>query len=532
MTRGVGWWNAGLAMFIMAVMATAGHAQQQPAVVVSVRGIAPLLDDLEFIAAQVGEAGFKDLAEQLFSSLPGGNGLAGIDQSKPLGVYMNAGAAGSPIPVAFVPLTDADSLKDLLELVVADFKITGGQLSGTVLGTKVWGKVQDGYLFVSTETKGLTKLSDPTKIVNGKYDIAVEVSLASIPASLREVFLTSAETEGRKAMEDAPEAESETEVVVRNAIFDGLTEGLKELVNNGDRLTLGLNVDEETRMGSIDFAVTGKPNTAFAGALAAFGKTPSAFAAIGSDSAPLRIMFSCPNFGSAEQVDLAFNAIRSMANEAIDKDDVLKSDEDRETAKAMSRHLLDIAQATAKSDATHSGMVLESVGDKARLIGGVRVAGANAIDKLQDDIIKISKDAPNVEAKFDVAKHAGARIHSVKHDLEEEGKSLFGDELVHFAFRKDSLWFSIGDDNLTALKLALDQTSKTGNSASQPPISIRMKPAALAILLDKNDAAFVARAKELTGQPGDTLNLDVVPVAGGVKLRFEFGVDLLKLADN
>lgn len=530
MKRLIGWRMAGLAVLCMAVMATVAQAQQ-PTMVFAIRGIDPLLDDAEFIGGEVGQEGVKDTVEQLAAAFTGGKGLAGIDRKKPLGVYWNSSAAGAPeMPVIFLPIEDEAELKELFAGLAPDFKDSKGTWSATVNGNRVFGKVSTGYLFVSIAP--LSKLADPTKITNSKYDISLEVNIASIPEQFKELFLTQVEENGRRQMEEGPEPNSEAERMGREFGFNAALAIMKSLVNDGDRLTLGLDVDQKTRLGAMDFALTGKSNSPMAKVLAAYGKTQPLFAGIGSESAPFRMVFSHPTPGTAEQLDAFFSGAKSSINDQIEKDERLNDDKDKAAAKSVAGRLLDIFMTTAKSGSLHSGVVLESGGkDKLRVIGGAKVANGDEAGKLLDDVIKLSKENPDVaKVKVDAAKHAGARIHAITHEADEESQKLFGDEPAHLAFRADSLWMSIGGDNLTALKKALD--AKPSPRATASPISIQVKPAALVLLMEKDDEGLLERAKEIAGKPGDKMNVDLAPIPSGAKLRIEFGIDLLQLADQ
>jgi hypothetical protein len=168
------------------------------------------------------------------------------------------------------------------------------------------------------------------------------------------------------------------------------------------------------------------------------------------------------------------------------------------------------------------------------MIGGTKVAQGDEAAKLFDDVIKLSKDNPEIaKIKVDAAKHAGARIHEVTIEDDEETEKHFGDAPGHIAIAKDSLWLALGGENLTALKKTLDSWAKPMTSAAATaPISLRVKPAALITLLQDDDDDAVERAKEVVGKPGDKLNVDIAPIPSGAKLRIEFGIDLLQLIDQ
>jgi hypothetical protein len=534
MIRNVGRRILGLAVLMTAVMATAVHAQQ-PTVVLSIRGIDPLLDDAEFIGGEVGQEDVKATAEQLLGAFTNGKGLAGIDKTKPLGLYWNSTAGAPEMPVLFVPVADADDLKGLLTDLAPDFKEAKGQWTMTFNGNKLFAKVANGYCFISNAPTSLTKTADPAKIINSKYDIALDINVAGIPDELKDAFLTQMEATGRASMENGPEPKNDAEKVGREVGFNTTLAVFKSLVNDGDKLTFGIDVDEEARLAATDFSITGKANTDLSKSLSAYGKTVPAFAGLGSDKSPFRLLVSYPTTGITEQLNALFDAMRGSADEQIDKDEKLDSDADKEAAKGIAKRIFDIAQNTAKSGSMHSGIVLEDSGDgKARFIAGTKVAQGDEAGKLFDDVIKLSKDNPDIaKIKVDAAKHAGARIHEVTIEQDEENEKYFGDEPGHFAIRNDSLWMSLGVENLAALKKTLDSWAKPKTPpAGTSPISLRVKPAALVMLLQKDDEDAVERAKEVVGKPGDKLNVDLAPIPNGAKLRFEFGIDLLQLIDQ
>lgn len=526
-------WRIGVVTVLMTALMAAVAQAQQPTVVFSIRGIDPLLDDAEFIGEELGHEGSKATAEQLIAAFTGGKGLAGIDKEKPLGLYWNASAAGAPeMPVVFLPVADADELKGLLTELPVEFKDSKGQWTMSVNGTKLFAKVSTGYCFISNAPTALAKLPDPSKFANTKYDLALDVNIASIPADLKETFLTQAEASGRQRMEEGPEPKSEAERVTRDITFDAMIAGMRSLLIDGDKFTIGANVDEEARTGALDIGVTGKANSGLANAWSAYAKTAPAFAGIGSDAAPFRMVVSYPTTGFTEQLDAIFKAMRETADKAIDDDENLKSDDDRDTARNIAKRIFDIFQSTTKSGSMHSGVVLEAGGsDKIRVIGGTRVAKGDDAEKLLEELVKLAKEKPEVaKVKIDAAKHAGARIHAVTPDQSEENAKYFGDEPGHLAIRPDSVWVSIGGDNLTALKKALDAKPPVRTTTS--PISIQVKPAALVLLMEKDDEDLIERAKEVASKPGDKLLFDVAPTANGAKIRIEFGIDLLQLADQ
>ncbi len=505
-----------------------------PTVVVSVKSVDELLDHAELIGSSVGSEGLKDTAEQFINSLTGGAGLTAFDREKPFGFYWSVPeSAPNDVgkPVVFLPVSDVEELKKLISMFVPDFKDDDGQWSMTVQGQNVVAKMVHDYCFFSESAEGLTDLLNPEAIVNSDYDIAIDLNLASIPKDLKSTFLEAAETEGRKNMENDPEPKNEAEAAGRKMGFEWFLGVLKAVTNDGDRLTIGIKVDDETRLGSFDFDLTGVSNSTLAKSFAVYSKTTPAFASVATDSAPFRMTLSHPTTSLIEPFDELLAAARKATEAEIDKDEKLQESADKNAAKDVANRLYNIVQATVKSGSMHSIVVLEAGdNDTVRILGGTKIPKGDDAGKLLDDIVKLAKQSPDfAKVKVDVAKHAGARIHSIEGEFDDKEAALFGDSPGHLAIRSDSLWLSFGGGNLDALKAALDLSGKKV-SKSTAPISIYTKPATLVTLMEQEDEALVQRAEIIAGEPGDLLNFEVVPTEkGGIKLHIEFGIDLFKL---
>ncbi|MES2793294.1 MAG: hypothetical protein V4719_27030, partial [Planctomycetota bacterium] len=441
MKHSIAWRVLKVAVLITVVTASAVQAQQ-PTVVFSIRGIDTVLDDADFLCEEVGQAGIKAAAEQFISGVTKGKGLAGIDRTKPLGVYWNATADGPPeMPIAFLPVSDAAALKELLTELVPEFEETDGQWSASINGNTIYGKLSGGYLFLSPNLPA--KLADPAKISNAKYDTALDISMAGIPAQFKQLFLDKVEEEGRKSQDEGPEPANETEKIGREWGFNGTLAIVKAIVNESDKLTLGIDLDRETRAGTIDLALTGQADSTLEKVLKAYGKIQPAFAGLGSDSTPFRMTLSLPTVASPEHLDALLASAKTALDASIDNDENLKSDEARDAAKKLIERLVSMTQATLKSGSLHAGVVLESgSNDTLRVVGAAKVADGNEAAKLLDEVIQLSKSDPDAtKLKLDVAKHAGARIHAVT--MDEDAQKNFGTDPAHLAFRNDSLWIAL-----------------------------------------------------------------------------------------
>jgi len=508
-----------------------------PTVQLGVKAVDELLDDFEMIGEAVGQPGLKGIAEYGLGQVTQGDGLAGIDRTKPLGGYWAMNQANPDDMgtfVAYLPVSDAAALKKLLKKFAPDLKDAGGQWTMTVHGTPVFGKLKDNYLLVSSTKEGLSDIPDLKKLMVTDRDISLEVNLANIPEQLKSVFLSSAEQGARGAADSKPKSESEAQEKLQAVLLDKFLGWLKSLVNDGDRFAVSLNINADKRMFSYDVALSGKANTPLAQALTAYGKIKPAFAAVAAEDAPMSMLISIPTSGIVDLTDEAFAVVREGMEEAIDNDEKLKDDADKKAATDVGNRVIGLIEATVKSGTLQSVVVLDE-GDEetVRVIAGHNLAKGEDAGKLVDDLLALEKENSDVaKVKADVAKHAGARIHSVEPEMSERDVEMLGDNPWHFAIRPDSIWVSAGGGNLDALKKSLDASGKKSTN-TVAPISIRVKPAQLVKLLETDDQGLIQRAEGIAGEAGDKLILELAPTdKGGVKLHLEFGIDLFKLGAN
>ena len=520
---------------VIATMFAIPALAEKPTVVVSFKSVDEILDDADFLGESFGQEGLKALAEQNLEGVTGGAGLAGVDRTRGFGAYWSMASENIADPsnlVVFLPISDQDEFGTLVKKFIPDLKIDENLWSLNLNGQPLFAKFENDYCYVSGSAERLEDLADPDTITNENYDIAVEVNLASIPSEAKSQYLAVVEEGARKSEEDNPEPKNEAEARGRELGRDWMLAVIKSITNDGDQLTFGIDVNSETRMGSLDLELTAVSKTDLASAMKAYQKLTPAFAQVVSDAAPLRLVISHPTTGIQGQLNDLFSAMRKTSEAEIEKDERLKDDEDKKAAKDIANRLFSIAEATLKSGALHSVLGLEEGDDHtARIVAGTKVAKGNDAGKLLDDIIKFSKESPELaKVKPDVAKHAGARIHAIEPDKNDKQTALFGPEPAHMAIRADSLWLAIGGGNLEALKNALDVSGKKPATA-EAPVSLHVKPAALVLLMEKEDEKLLERAKGLAGESGDILKFEIAPKDElGIKVVIEFGIDLFKLA--
>lgn len=490
----------------------------QPVLVFSVRGLEALLQDAKSLRKIFENDRLQQVVNGLTSAFEAPNGFGGIDKKKPLGFYSVAKAEQLELPTLFIPVSNKADLKRQISRLVPDFKDTNGQWSGTINGTMLYGKISRGYLHVNQTP--LMALADPARIINSSYDYSLQTNIAGIPDQYKQQLLSQVNA-GRELMANGDGSGNEAVAWLRGFATSGTLTAVKSVIEDGQVLTVGVNMKQNTQLATIDIALTGKPGSGLVKVLEAYGRTQPVFAGIGSESAPFRLVISHPTPASGEQLDRIFGDFRQAIDHQI-TNDIEATSQNREVVRGQVANAIKLVKSAAKTGAFHSGFVLEPGRDgKVRIIGGARVANAEEANKLIADIFK-PHDGPTVN-------YAGARIQPFKWEPAKSAQQTFGSDPAHVALRENNLWMSFGSDNLKGLESVLETNRNRGEV---PPISMHVKPATLILLMEHENSPLVRKAKMIAGTPGDKFDVDVAPIAGGAKVHIEFAIDLFRLSDT
>jgi len=273
-----------LSMLAVALLLGAGNlvwaqdsstAGMKPIVTVGFSGYDEVLKDVEHIGNLTGNAQLAQMVEGQLNEAAGG--LAGLDKQKPWGLVVavdesKLGAGGGPpgMPFgpgmlsafqgyAFVPVTDLKQLLGALQPMVGDPADAGnGVLKIDSDGQPLFLKEQSGWVFVSTSPEMLASTpADPVPLLGGlneSYDLAVRITLANLPESLREGIL------GMMQMMTAMRRPGETDEqhAMRSKMAEQTMEQMTTALNELDALTVGLAVDRAASTASFEY-VAGRP---------------------------------------------------------------------------------------------------------------------------------------------------------------------------------------------------------------------------------------------------------------------------------
>jgi hypothetical protein len=396
-------------------------------------------------------------------------------------------------------------------------------------GQQFYGKFANGHCFLSALPAALNKLPDPARIARSKFTFNMEADLSRMPDEVKDGLVEQAEEAVRAAEEDQANPPGELEARMRDRGQKIVAQLARMLIKETDRLSLGIDVDQKSKLVALDIGVVAKPGSSLAQTLATYSKTSSNFAALIGPDAAASVIFAAPL--SDQLRDFLRDSIESSMEQArtdIDNSDRLKTPQQKEAAKDLLDRLMKVIKTTGDTGLVDGVLAVYGTKDNmAQVVGAGKIASGDELNESLAEFVKLHAGTPEVDKlKLDVAQYAGARIHSVTIELDDEAKQYFTSGTAHVAVKSDAAFFAIGGDSLEAIKTALDKAGK--GSTNRPPVSVRIQPSKLVSIFGKGDDPNIELAREAFNGDGDHISLELFPAERGARLRLELGEGFLR----
>jgi hypothetical protein len=502
---------------------------QEPVAVISIKNVDALISDLKYILSAGGSPDLGDLVDQMIDQMTQGKGLAGIDRNKPLGAYMTLGAGNSPDFVIFVPVTDNRAFREdfLSNLFTRQQDVAGGIFSVQSEGQQYFGKFANGHCFLSPIAAALNKLQDPARIARTKFTISMEADLSRMPDEVKDGLVEQAEEMVRAAEEDQEKPANEVEARLRDRGQKLIAQLARMLFKETDRISLGVDVDQKSKLIALDISLVAKAGSPLAQSMATYSKMSSSFASLIGPDAAASAIFAAPL--SDQFREYFHDSIQSTIEQArtdIDNSDRLP--QQKEAAKNLMERIMKIVKATGDTGSVDGVFAVYGTKDNmAQILAAAKVASGDAVTKTLQEFAKEHASTPEADRiRLNVAQHAGAQIHTVTLELEGEAKEYLSNGTAHIAVQGNSVFFAMGGDSLSAVKSAMDKAGKA--TPNRPPVSVRLQPSKLVAIFGKGDDENVALAREAFTGDGDHISLELFAAERGGRLRLELGEGFLR----
>lgn len=535
----LGGWNAAAAQ----VAPTAGL---KPLVTVSFSGYDELKADIEFL----GKLGNNPLmAQQLEGTLKlftGGQGLAGVDTTKPWGAVVQTDGRGEFPIYGFIPVTD---LKQSMTLV-AKLQLAKPQESGGVYEIETEGPIlyvqqKGGWAFIASSREELAQMpADPLKVLGGlnqKYDLAVRASIQNVPPALRQELVEQLRVGAEAGMPRLP-GESDEDYDVRQGVTRQMIQQLDAMVGDLDEVLLGWAIDRQTGTSYLDLQVTAVAGSKTAAQFAQAATAKTNFAGFDLPGAALK----ANSAGALSDSDVAEakKAIADVRPKALEelKNQGLSADELKLASEVLSS-LLDVVEKTIENKTVDGGMALLLKPGALTFVAGAAIAdGAKLETMLKKLAAETQKKEPEIAKllTLDAETHQGVRFHTLAIPTaqfdDEVAVKLFGENIdVVVGISETSAYLSVGRDAASTLKQVIDQ-SKAQPDKQIPPMRISLAAGPIAKFvaeitedeMGKQMATMIGAMLEKSGGK-DHLTLTSKPIPNGAAVRLEVEEGLLQV---
>ena len=512
---------------------------EMPAVVVRVKSLDALLQNLGLVVKLVGQENAAHQIEAVIKSKIGKKGIEGIDPTRPLGAYVRFGKEIDDLTGAIlIPIADRASFLGMLDNLGIKTKKDSDDIytHRTNQNVDLYFRFANQYLYmtgVKTDSIKDKVLLDPAKAlaVPGDATFSVLARIDQIPEAARTIALIKVQEAIDVAKKKTLPNETKVQEAFRAALLDDVNKLTHRVINQAADVRFDLDVSEKTSELFVNVAISAKPKSELANSISQLGNLKSPFARL----APKNLAFH--GAVHAALPDGLHKAFERVVDEAVDES--IKGIQDP-TKKKQADALFKALLPTAKAGEYHiAGAVVGPTEERFTFIGAVMLKdgvklGA-AIHELIADAVKQIPEEERGKIQLDAEKVGAVSIHRFEVPknvlLDPLIDEVAGDKNLYIAFRDDAVFLALGKEALPILKAVLGQS---GNAASLP-LSFDVDVARMAKWLAKTPKQREQADKILlTGQASRVR----LTIEGGETLRFSarahFNVleFLMKVADE
>jgi len=499
-----------------------------PAAVVRVRSIDAALEaarTLAKLALDGNEAAANELFKKFEGELKSKVGIKaveGIDRSRPFGAYVRFGKEVDDISGAvLIPVDDEKKFLAFLEA----FPVTVQAFAGgvytiqTPTPVELYLKFANKYAYVTAMNKNaLDNLVDPAKVLGTAKDgplAAASFRIDQVPETARQIALAGFEDklQQNSAKENPNETPASKEA--RLAVEREGARAFKALLNEGQELSIKLDLNPTTKMLHLESNLSGKADSDMSKWIRSLADTKSVFGGLGAKDSAVR---GSLNFALPETIRKAFNKI---IDEAMTKSLDSISDADK---KKQAQELFDALNPTLKSGQLDifASLVGPGADKKYVVLAGTKVEKGAELHKtllrLLDDLLTQVPDQVKALIKLNVDEAAGIKIH--RFDIPAMGNDseklerIVGSLRLSIAIGPDAAMVALGTGGQDALKEALK--SRAAKAASVGALEVNIGRLFSGIEMDMPEAARekITQVAKEAGNPPVTLSIE-----GGAALR-------------
>ncbi|MCC7084618.1 MAG: hypothetical protein IT427_06390 [Pirellulales bacterium] len=536
--------STSLALAVVLFGIAAANADfSKPMLVVSLASYDEQKTNIDFVGELAGQPNVSTQLEGFLNLMTQGRGLKGLDKSKPWGLVL-AAEEDTPQVMAFLPVSSAKDLADSLAGFVGPAQDEGNgilKINPPGRGQAAFIREQNGWAFVTLEKYEAELPSDPLKLIDGlntQYDVAFRGYLQNISSSKKQEWIDTLEglqtMSGQSGGPISPELQREAQALQLKMI--------ERWLNDADQVTLGWKIDKEAKNTHVDFSFTAVAGTSLAEGIKGFENPTTDLAGFLDPTYAVKLLTAHKHSQDHIEFGLAMaNVYRKAALEAVDNDEDLASDEDRQSVKTALNDLFDVADATIKTGKSDVGLAVNLAPETIQIAAGTILADGPQLEKAVKNLLELAKGEQefqdNVSVSFDVETYKDIRFHQAKIKVpDERAQKVLGENLdVYLGVGAKVAYLAAGKDSLTYIKSIID-SSATQSGKKSLPLELSIS---LADIFEfgwsvrpedsPGSAKLEEQVKALKGK--DHILVTVKPIAAGLTARLELEGGALQMIE-
>ncbi len=509
--------------------------ETKPLVVVSFSGYDELMKDLDYIGGLSNKPELAKTLEGLLGFFTQGQGLAGLDKTRPWAAMVATDGAAFPKGV-YLPVSDLDKLLAALVAFVGVPQDAGDgvwQVEVQANQMPLFIKAEDGWARIGQQPEDVKQLpKDPLPLLGGlekQYDIGIRAVMSNIPEDLKQLgigYLQKGVNDSLQPMEN----EEEEAFQQRKKLAQQQVDAMIASFNDLEHFTVGWTIDRPGKKTYFDFAMTAVEGSKTALQLAQVKDLRTQYSAFFQPNA-MAALSTVSKFTpeDAEQARQQLETARGQITRELEKSTEFPNDEAKALVTSLMGDLFDLANGMLDSGKTDLAASVTGAGPFT-LVAGAHVGNGAKLPQIVEKIANLAKNE-GLLASFekDIAQQDGVTFHKIALKAPEPGAENAarllgpGDVQLIFGAAADRLYFAAGADALKTLQATIQQ-SKNASDTSATPMQMTISLAAIlkaAALVDDANAGLALMGGMLEQSGNDKVRLTYQPAENGVTMRLE-----------
>lgn len=475
------------AVVVSSFAATAVADETKPILVVSMKGHKNLIEDLEYVGstasfdpAEAEKKGkifvdfvvnryIKDIFELDEFDI---RDMPGIDPERPWGMTVLTDQVNI-VPLAFLPVTDLDAFLEFAKKYNGDRinEAEDGLYEINLTDTEtMFLKLEGDWAFIGQGPHNLETLPNPDEVLAelpSQHDLGIRISMEDFPAFLRDMLLDSSDRLGDVLPIDGLDS-------MLGMLGDDPGETLTLLMTQIKEVTIGMSIDAEAKVSSVEMNLIPVEGSGAAKEFAALTEGTSRFGTLIKDDSAVMMHITVDEM-TPGMIDLAKQTVQDYHAQVmtiIENTERASTDREREVFGEVLASFTSILSDTIDTGKIDLAMRMNGAVSKSTMVCGTTIADREPVDAMIKRIAELSDGDPGIESvTLDVAEQDGVAIHAFKFASTPDGNAsqgadmmnaLFGEYRdVYVAVGDDAFLFAFGRDGLEELKAAIAPVEKT-----------------------------------------------------------------------